>query len=227
MPLIRNREISRLEAFTDAVFAFAATLLVVSLEVPQDFDALVSQLYGFVAFAVTFGALVAIWTIHNAYFRRYSINDGWITLLNSVLLFVVLFYVFPLKFLADSFFGSLLGIHATGTTLNSEDDLARLFVLYSLGFCAVFCVIALMYWHAWRSCAALRLNDFQTWEAAYLARHYLLFALIGLLTIVAALLGLGLRYGAPGMLYFLLGPLCWGHGVWSERFRPDPGETAH
>jgi uncharacterized membrane protein len=78
-----SRNTSRLEGFSDAVFAFAATLLVVSLEVPRDFDALVSELYGFAAFAITFGALVAIWTIHRACYRRYELSDGWTVLFNS------------------------------------------------------------------------------------------------------------------------------------------------
>ena len=40
--MIRNgREVSRIEGFSDAVFGFALTLLVVSLEVPDNFDALV------------------------------------------------------------------------------------------------------------------------------------------------------------------------------------------
>ncbi len=49
MPVRRNREISRLEGLSDAVFAFAATLLVVSLEVPRDFGALLIQMKGFAA----------------------------------------------------------------------------------------------------------------------------------------------------------------------------------
>lgn len=51
---IRGREVSRIEGFSDAVFGFALTLLVVSLEVPESFDGLKQILGGFVPFAITF-----------------------------------------------------------------------------------------------------------------------------------------------------------------------------
>ena len=44
---IRSREVSRLEGLSDAVFGFAITLLVVSLEVPETFEELEIMMQGF------------------------------------------------------------------------------------------------------------------------------------------------------------------------------------
>ncbi len=94
----RSREVSRLEGLSDAVMGFALTLLVVSLEVPQTFDALLATMRGFAAFAVCFGLLIVIWHEHYTFFRRYGLHDTYVMVWNTVLLFVIVFYVYPLKF---------------------------------------------------------------------------------------------------------------------------------
>src|SRR5712691_11814267 len=95
----RSHEISRIEGLCDAVFAFAVTLLVVSLEVPRTFAELSDALHGFVPFAICFAMLFRIWYGQFLWFRRYGLQDAPAVVLNGVLLFVVLFYVYPLKFL--------------------------------------------------------------------------------------------------------------------------------
>ena len=98
--------------------------------------------------------------------------------------------------------------------------MATVFTLYSAGFTAMFVLVAAMYGHAYRRRSALRLNAIQAWEAAYLGRHYLLFAVAGVASMGLAIAGVGILFGLPGLLYVLLGPVCFAHGHWSTRRRP-------
>src|SRR5215471_13884633 len=84
----RGGEISRLEGFTDAVFAFAVTLLVVSLEVPKTFTELAQAMKGFVAFAICFATLVQVWYYHYIFSRRYGLQTTYAVYMNAVLVFV-------------------------------------------------------------------------------------------------------------------------------------------
>ena len=59
--LWRGQDVSRVEAFSDAVFAFAITLLVVTLQVPRTFDGLFAAMRGFFAFAICFALLLSVW----------------------------------------------------------------------------------------------------------------------------------------------------------------------
>jgi len=212
---MKHHEISRLEALSDAVFAFAATLLVVSLEVPHTYPELVANLRGFVAFGLTFAMLIIIWSAHNGFFRRYGLQDGRTVVLNSVLLFVVLFYVYPLKFLFTVFVNDFLHLappEARGIVRIGGSDLPSLMIIYGLGFVAVFACLALLYAHAWSRRNVLDLNALEQIEARTWMRHYLIFVGVGLLSIALAWAGVGIRIGLPGFIYALLGPFCWWNG---------------
>jgi uncharacterized membrane protein len=153
----RGLAVSRLEGFSDAVFAFALTLLVVSLQVPQNFEELIRTLSGFLPFALSFTLFVFIWYQHYAFFRRYGLEDPLTIVLNSALLLVVLFFVFPLKF--------LFSIAVSNVHLEPE-QLRRLFTIYGLGFTAVFLIIALLYANAYRQRAILELNAVEAFDTA-------------------------------------------------------------
>ena len=148
---MRGREVSRLEGFSDAVFGFALTLLVVSLEVPEDFPALKQTLSGFLPFAATFAVVSWIWFEHYLFFLHYKVEDHLTVLFNLMLLFVVLFFAYPLKFVLTRLVGGWTGLglpHADpGYT---AADARLLMVAYSAGFVAVFGLLALFYWNALR-----------------------------------------------------------------------------
>jgi hypothetical protein len=100
---LRGTEMNRIEAVSDVVFGFALALLVVSLEVPRTYADLINAMRGFPAFAFTFAALMYVWGRHYYFFRYYGLDDLTTIVLNTLLLFLVLFYVYPLKFLVSVF----------------------------------------------------------------------------------------------------------------------------
>lgn len=202
----RHRDVSRLEGFSDAVFGFALTLLVVSLEVPDTMDALREQMRGFVPFALMFAMVCWIWYEHNVFFRRYGLEDAWTAFLNSVLLFTVLFYVYPLKFLTTKLVAAFTG--GGGELLRAMDG-AYVMLLYSGGVVLIFSVFTLLHRHAWNRREALGLSAAERLTLVYSSRAHLLSAGVGLLSI-----GLALAFPRhsqyAGWIYGLMGPL---HGV--------------
>ena len=197
------------------MFAFALTLLVVSLQVPTSFNELIQTLRSFLAFAASFAALVWIWYLHRQFFRRFGLGDGPMIVLNAILLFVVLLYVYPLKFLATLVLGSL--IDPAGLAAITSDQWSQLMVIYGLGYIAVFTVFYLMYFYALRRRDALRLTRLDLFDARYAMEANLINIGTGLGSVALALAG------APalvaGLFYFVLGPIRGIHGARSGRKR--------
>ena len=221
------REVSRLEALSDAVFGFAATLLVVSLEVPRTLPELMGNLRGFVPFAFTFTMLILIWVAHNGFFRRYGLQDPWTIALNSILLFVVLFYIYPLKFLASALWDRFFGFAEPGAApmVRSREEMLDLMVIYGIGFVAVFSCLTLLYRRASAMADELGLDEVGRIEARFWSYHYLIHVAVGLLSVAVAWYG-----GSPavaGFLYVLLGPLCqWNGVIAGRRSREAAGRLA-
>jgi uncharacterized membrane protein len=196
----RQGGITRVEAFSDAMIAFAATLLVVSLETPKTYDELVNNLYGFFPFGLSFAALFLIWIVHTSLFRRYPLNDKPSILINGALLFTVLFYVYPLKFLAASF-ASIFAPERATVAIGTIGHLQNLFMLYAVGWMIVFALFAILYRRAWIQREQLSLTPVEAYDAITWSRHYLGFVLAGFLSLLIAWLGIGVRWGLPGIAY--------------------------
>jgi uncharacterized membrane protein len=182
---LRGRDVTRLESFSDAVFGFALTLLVVSLDVPKTYGDLMNTMRGFPAFALCFMFLALIWNGHYRYCRRFGLDDGTVRFLTCLMLFLVLFYVYPLKFLFSiSITGLLFGgpeqqIAMTGAQFST------LLVIYGLGFAAVYSAMALLYLHAYRLRDVLQLSDLEKFDVRY---QFFRFAALIVVGLIAALL---------------------------------------
>jgi len=217
----RSREISRLEAFSDAVFGFALTLLVVSVEVPHDYAALIQRMYGFPAFACCFALLVWIWWEHNAFFRRYGLEDGLTVFLNGVLLFVVLFYVYPLKFMFDQFLGMFFRRDDTPYALMSFQELANASAIYGFGFLLLFVMFALLYARAYSKRIELDLSPIEVFDTKMFAGHHLVSAGVGLIAVLIALYGPRRFVFVSPMAFGLMGPLHWLFGSRAGKRRKE------
>ena len=217
----RKHKISRLEEFSDAVFGFALTLLVITASVPRSYGDLLQLLQGVPAFACCFALLVWIWHEHDSFFERYALQDAATTVLNSALLFAVLLYIYPLKFMFDSFMFQVFGLLLTHPPVISMSlsQLARASMLYGLGFFILMSLFSLLYLHAFRRRQDLTLTALESFDARILAGHHGVSASVGLFALLFALLGpRELAFLSPSS-FALMGPGHWWYGRRSERRR--------
>jgi uncharacterized membrane protein len=210
----RAGEITRLEAFCDVVFGFAITLLVVSLEVPHSYAELMADMRGFLPFAVCFAQLALIWRTHYKFSRRYGLEDPYTVFLNVVLLFLMLFYVYPLKFVFTLLFSEITGADVTANL--GWHEASVLMRIYAAGFAAVFLLFVLMYAHAYRLRRELGLDPVEVLETRFAIQENALMALVGISSLLVAFKS----PGWAGWVYLAIGPLLAIHGsIFGKRVR--------
>lgn len=202
----RGHEVRRIEAFSDAVFAFAVTLLIVSLEVPKSFEELMVTMRGFFAFSVSFLLLMLIWYEQNIFFRRYGLDDLRTIILNCTLIFLVLFYVYPLKFLFTLLFsGQIYGDDQTPLIMQIG-DIPKLMVIYGAGYISIYLLFSFMYIHAFKKRDQLQLTATEIFDTKTKIYKNAILIVIGFLSVTIALLLEPMRAGLAGFAYFLIGP---------------------
>ena len=159
----RGGDISRLEALTDAVFAIAITLLIVSHDVPRDYEHFRSVMWGFCGFGVTFFALIAIWYNTFKFHRRFGMEDGYTVFLSATLIFIVLFYIYPLKFMAQIIINMMILKNGFGVEFDvgyvGNVDVSHLFLVYGAGVFFIWFILGLMYLHAYNKREVLELDN--------------------------------------------------------------------
>ncbi len=191
------------------MFGFALTLLVVQLEVPKDMEGLQKLVRGSVPFAVTFAMICYIWWEHNKFFRRYGLQDAWTAFLNCILLFVVLFYVYPLKFLANVLVGPLVGVEDVPRVWDGR----FVMITYSAGLLIIFGTFVLLYRHAWSRRAETGLDSTELVMLRFNQRaHFISMSLAILSLLMAFTLPAGWA-AIAGMVWGLMGPLHAWNGI--------------
>jgi uncharacterized membrane protein len=206
---LRGEQMTRIETFTDAAFAFALTLLVVSLDPPTSLVELQAALRDVPAFLLSATLLMVFWWGHHEWSRRFGLDDGPTVLLSCVLVFTVLVYVYPLRFmtgLMTSWIGRItdLPLGSGAQSIAGVGDVNRLFVVYGTGYVAMCLVLVLLNQHAWRKRELLGLDALERHLLRAEMGSWLIVAGAGMLSILLGLLLPPTWPGIPGWAYMVL-----------------------
>lgn len=223
----RGVEPGRMENFSDAVFALAITLLLISTSPPTNFDQIKRFVWELIPFALCIIFIVLIWHEHFTFFFRYGLRNSKVLVLNSLFLIIVLFYVYPLKFLTKLILLPL-AILLDQENLKSEmlgmirgEDMADLMIIYGLGAFAVFSILMLMYRYAYKQADELELNELERFDTLSKVKMNRLMAIVPLVSVAIAIVFHSNWIGGmlAGFCYFLYTPVMFIFGRRNDKAR--------
>ncbi len=223
----RGEEPGRLENFSDAVFALAITLLLISTSPPTNFEQIRRFTYDLIPFSLCITLIITIWHEHYVFFLRYGLRNGRIVFLNTLFLVIVLFYVYPLKFITK------LSLYPIAWLLGNEDiihelrgmiqgeDVGELMIIYGLGAASVFFVLRIMYSYAHSLADQLELTPIERFDTRTKIKTNTIMGLVPLISVLMAVLFYGHWYAGmlAGGVYFLYTPIMIGYGRWIDKKR--------
>ena len=157
---LRGMEMTRLETFIDATFAFAISILVIAASrIPENIDELLAAFRNVPAFVTSIAVLGIFWRGHWLWSRRYGLEDGVSTLISWAMIVTMLIYIYPLR----AIFGAMWYLLSDGRVGNrlgaaTETQERTVFAIFALGFIAVALEIMLLNFRSWQLREPLRLN---------------------------------------------------------------------
>jgi hypothetical protein len=196
----------RLDAFVDAAFAFAVTLLVIAgAEGPPSLAGLGEAMGRIPASLGAFALIAMFWLAYRDFGRIAPRRDAVSSLNGLAIVFVVLVYVFPLRMLVESGFVWISGGRLPGEIIiRTLDDLRLLFRVYGLGFVILAGLFVTLYAHAARSPDRLGVDAADAVMARSVAQIWIIVAGGGLLSVLLTYAPIGFAPWLPGMAYWAI-----------------------
>lgn len=220
---------TRLENLSDAIFGFSITLLVISSQVPTTYLELQTSMYNFVGFIFCTMLILGLWDNYSSFYLHYGLHDQVTKGLNALFLFVLLYYVYPLKYLF-SFLGTSIYVKIMYTLGDQSEALfgiidqlraARLQthqwkdLMLRFGFCMflLYGLLFLMHGYAYRRRTVLELNQTELVLTKMFVRAYALLVLVAVVSMLIVLIFGGEAASYSGMVYALIPFLL----LWNKR----------
>jgi uncharacterized membrane protein len=159
---LRGMEMTRLETFIDAAFAFAISMLVIAAQqIPDNIQTLLAAFKNVPTFVCSIAVLGIFWRGHWKWSRRYGLEDGISILISWAMIVTILIFIYPLK----SVFGAMWYLLSNGqigqpfSLHTTESQVRTIFAIYALGLIAISAEILLLNLRAWQLREPLRLNE--------------------------------------------------------------------
>src|ERR1043165_1726286 len=133
---LRGMEMTRLETFIDAAFAFAISMLVIAAQqIPDNIQTLLAAFKNVPTFVCSIAVLGIFWRGHWLWSRRYGLEDSASILISWAMTVTILIFIYPLK----AIFGAMWYLLSSGRlghpfSLHTTEEQARwIFAVYALG----------------------------------------------------------------------------------------------
>jgi len=221
---LRGESVSRLETFVDAAFAFAVTMMVISIgELPKSVADLMLALHHAPTFAATFAILMIFWTAHNRWSRRYGLETTGTTFLSLLFILLVMIWIHPLRMVMDGALSFMTGGWVPAVVaLDTPEKLQGCFLIYGLGFAALSGVMVQLDRIALEQADELYLDALERLQTKRdLGSHTILLA-SGVLSITLTFFlhhENSIWSASPGFVYWLIGPAMHFHHSRFNRLR--------
>ena len=223
----RGTDNTRIEALSDGVFALATALLIISNSIPKSYAELMLFLDDLLPFTICIVLLILIWYQHYVFFIRYGFKDATIVAINTFLLILILFYIYPLKFLFQVLYQLFTGLFTGNdeiithlfTVVIPADKTTNLMIIYGLGAFAIFFTLALMYYVAYRRKESLELTESEIMDTRFSMYNNILMAAIPLLSAMISIFGPDntLTFTISGFTYWLYMFIMPAFGTYTSR----------
>jgi uncharacterized membrane protein len=230
---LRGTQITRVEGFSDSVFAIAITLLIFANQVPKNYALIRESMQDIIPFGLCITLLISLWYAHFGFFVRYGLEDAKTVAWNTVFLFLLLIYVFPLKFLTTFLYEVYRWLFIrwwVDPDFKSErlgemfdyGDMPELMIFYSSGIAAIYLVLMMMYRHALALKSSLELSERELFETKMSIRNLLVMAIVPIISVAMVFIG-GAQKGPmyAGFAYFLYFPFIFVNLWHTDRKRKE------
>src|SRR2546421_1203687 len=217
---LRGMEMTRLETFIDAAFAFAISMLVIAAQqIPDNIQALLAAFKNVPTFICSIAVLGIYWRGHWLWSRRYGLEDGVSILISWMMIVTILIFIYPLK----AIFGAMWNLLSNGQvgqpfSLHTTEAQARaIFAIYALGLIAISAEILLLYLRAWQLREPLRLNARERLMTRGELTGWSIPVCVGLVSLMLSFILPIEQIAWCGWVYFLMAIMVRVHWFWHGR----------